>query len=285
MVDPARINGLLEVLSARVRRCARAEEYRAARAGEPVIRYRVSASTGVRSGCPMQTKVLQDGAGSFDVSVHESTTASSVVLFAVGSGGQPERHSSLLSSLAESGFTVVAPHFERLTSQMPSETELTLRASRLSLTLDAFVQPGKTVAGVGHSIGAATLIALAGGHMWLGAGRRVKIAPDSRLTRLALLAPPTGFFQAPGALDSVSIPILAWVGSEDGITPPGQTEWLAHAMRDWQTVDVRITEGAGHFSFMDHPPPQATETLPNKQAFLQEHSTEVCRFVSGQLNQ
>jgi predicted dienelactone hydrolase len=117
--------------------------------------------------------------------------------------------------------------------------------------------------------------------MWLGTGRRVDITPDSRLTRLALLATPTGFFQAPGALNAVRVPILAWVGSKDGITPPAQTEWLAHAMRDWQTVDVRVTDGAGHFSFMDLPPPQTTEPLPNKQAFLWEHSSEVCKFVVG----
>jgi len=82
--------------------------------------------------------------------------------------------------------------------------------------------------------------------MWLGPDRLVNIAPDGRLTRLALLAPPTGFFQAPGALNSVQIPILAWAGFKDGITPPANTEWLAHAMRR-QIVEVRITVGAGHF--------------------------------------
>ncbi len=228
----------------------------------------------------MQTQILQDGAESFEVSVYEATSVSPVVLFAVGSGGQPTRHTSLLNSLAKSGFMVVAPHFERLTTPMPGEADLVLRARRLSLALDAFVQPGATLVGVGHSIGAATLIALAGAQMWLGPDRRVNIAPDSRLTRLALLASPTGFFQAPGALDAVKVPILAWVGSEDSITPPSQTEWLAHAMSDSQTVDVRITEGAGHFSFMDQPPPHTTEPLPNKQAFLREHSSEVCKFLA-----
>jgi predicted dienelactone hydrolase len=229
----------------------------------------------------MQTQTLQDGSESFIISVHEAVGNFPVVIFAVGAGGQPERHATLLGALAESGCTVIAPHFERLASQIPTEAELTLRARRLSLTLDAFVQPGATAAGVGHSIGAATLVALTGAQMWLGTGQRVNIAPDSRLTRLALLATPTGFFQAPGALDAVRVPILAWVGSKDSITPPAQTEWLAHAMGDWQTVDVRVTDGAGHFSFMDLPPPQTTEPLPNKQAFLQEHSSEVCKFMVG----
>jgi predicted dienelactone hydrolase len=228
----------------------------------------------------MQTKILQDGTESFEVSVHEAAIYSPVVLFAVGAGGQPERYTTLVNTLAGCGCMIVAPHFVRLTSPVPREEELTLRARRLSLALDAFVQPGITVAGVGHSIGAATLIALAGAQMWLGPGWRVNnIAPDSRLTRLALLAPPTGFFQAPGAIDSVRVPILAWVGTADNITPPAQTEWLAHAMRDRQTVDFRVTDGAGHFSFMDLLPPQTKEPLPNKQVFLREYSSEVCKFV------
>ncbi len=133
--------------------------------------------------------------------------------------------------------------------------------------------------GVGHSIGATALIALGGGQIWLGPGRPVEITPDERITRLGLLAPATGFFQAPGALSEVRVPVLAWVGSEDRITPPTQTEWLAEAMSDWQTVDVRITEGADHFSFMDERPPESAEVLADKQAFLQEHSSELCRFV------
>ncbi len=229
----------------------------------------------------MQTKTLQDEAGSFKVSVHEAPSVSPVVLFAVGAGGQPERHATLLDALVESGCTVVAPHFERLASLFPMEDELILRARRLSLALDAFVQPGSTAVGVGHSIGATTLVALAGAQMWLGPGRCIDIPPDSRLTRIALLAPPTGFFQAPGALDAVGTPILAWVGSADIITPPAQTVWLAHAMSDWQTVDVRVTDGAGHFSFMDLPPPNTSEPLITKQAFLQEHSSEVCKFLVG----
>jgi predicted dienelactone hydrolase len=230
----------------------------------------------------MQTKILQDGTESFKVMVHKATINSPVVLFAVGAGGQPERYATLLDTLAESDCMIVAPHFERLSSPVPREEELTLRARRLSLALDALVQPGTMAAGVGHSIGAATLVALAGAQMWLGPGQRVNnIAPDSRLTRLALLAPPTDFFQAPGALDEVRVPILAWVGSADNITPPIQTERLAHAMREWQRVDLRVTDGAGHFSFMDLLPPQATEPLPNKQAFLREFSSEICKFVVG----
>lgn len=229
----------------------------------------------------MRTQTLQDSGDSFEVSVRKAATGSPVVLFSVGSGGHPDRLATLLDALAESGCTVVAPHFERLASTTPTQEELTLRARRLTLALDAFVKPSARVIGVGHSIGAAVLVAMAGAQLWLGPGRRVSIAPDRRLARLALLAPPTGFFQAPAALDAVRIPILAWVGSADSITPPTQTEWLARAMHDWNVVDVRITEGAGHFSFMDAPPPHTTEPLRNKQAFLREYSNEICKFVGG----
>ncbi|WP_153306629.1 alpha/beta hydrolase [Desulfogranum japonicum] len=216
------------------------------------------------------------------MSVHEATRNSPVVLFAVGAGGQPERYATLMDTLIESGCMIIAPHFDKLVSPIPREDELTLRARRLSLALDAFVKPGITAAGVGHSIGAATLIALAGAQMWLGPGRRVdNITSDSRLTRLSLLATPTDFFQAPGALDAVKVPILAWVGSADNITPPVQTKRLANSIRDWQTVDVRVTDGAGHFSFMDIVPPQTTEPLPDKRAFLKEYSGEICKFVLG----
>lgn len=230
----------------------------------------------------MRTQTLNDGAESFEVSVREAQVISPVVLFSVGAGGNPERHMTLLDALAESGCTVVAPHFQRLASPVPTEAELTLRARRLRLALDAFVQPGATAVGIGHSIGAATLVALAGGQMWLGPGRPINIAADPRLTRLGLLAPPTGFFQAPGALDTVRVPILVWVGSKDVITPPTQSAWLAQAMHGWQTVEVRVTDGAGHFSFMDQVPPQTVEPLQNKQTFLRQHSSEVCRFVYGE---
>jgi predicted dienelactone hydrolase len=201
------------------------------------------------------------------------------VLFAVGAGGNPERHLPFLTALADSGCAIVAPHFERIATPVVTEDVLLGRARRLSLALDAVAQPASTVMGVGHSIGAATLLALAGGQMWLGPGRPVGIAPDGRLTRLVLLAPPTGFFQPPGALDAVRVPILAWAGSQDTVTPPAQLGVLERAMRGRLPVDVRVTDGAGHFSFMDLPPPQTVEPLPDRQAFLDELARDVRTFL------
>ena len=227
----------------------------------------------------MREQTFTDGTETFTVSVRESQNPSILVLFAVGAGGNPERYVTLLESLTQIGCTVVAPHFQRLVSLAPTEEELMLRSRRMSLTLNAFAKSGLTVVGIGHSIGAATLIALAGGKMWLGPGQQVNILADTRLNRIALLAPPTGFFQAPSALNEVMIPISIWVGSEDDITPPSQSEWLVQEMHDSHTIDISVVDGVGHFSFMDQIPPHINEPLENKQPFLQKLSDELCKFV------
>src|SRR5262245_12048418 len=216
----------------------------------------------------MPTQPLKDEDDVFDVTLLESPAPSRLVLFAVGGGGNPERHLPLLNTLVEQGCTVVAPHFPRLASPFPSDADLLLRARRLRLALDAVARPGLPSAGVGHSIGAAVLIGLAGGRMWTRPDEPLSIAPDKRLDRLALLAPATGFFRAPMALDAVNIPILAWAGTNDAVTPPDQALMLATALGERVPVTVRITERAGHFSFMDSPPPHTTDPLPGRDAFL-----------------
>lgn len=227
----------------------------------------------------MESRVLRDGSESFEVSVRGPESSATTVLFAVGAGGNPERHVTLLDTLAAEGCSVIAPHFERLASAVPTEEELALRARRLSLTLDALKDAGSVTVGVGHSIGASTLLAMAGAQMWLGPGKRVTIDLNANLTRLTLLAPPTGFFRAPGALEAIQLPVLVMCGSDDNITPPTQSEWLAENMPDRRNVEVRIIEGAGHFLYMDLPPPHIVDSMPNKGEFLREHAKAICEFL------
>ncbi len=229
----------------------------------------------------MKIKSLKDETGPFEVTVHESNKGAPVVLFASGAGGLPERYLTLLNVLIEAGYTVVAPHFERFGPASPTVDELTLRGRRLSQALDAFSYQGTQVLGVGHSIGATTLVALAGAQMWLAEGQQIDITADARLTRLALLAPPTGYFQAPGALDGVGVPIQVWVGTADTITPPAQSKWLVQALAANQTVNLDLIDGAGHFSFMDVTPPNVVEPLANKQMFLHQYSNAVVRYLQA----
>lgn len=227
----------------------------------------------------MRKLSLRDGTASFDVSAFEVEQPSRVVLFAVGGGGNPERHAPLLAGLVERGCSIVAPHFERLVSPRPTDDELLLRARRLKLALDTVARPGVPVVGVGHSIGTTMLIALAGGQVWTRPGQPLPIAPDARVERLALMAPATGFFQAPGALDAVQTPLLVWAGENDTITPPAQAELLKQALGDRVPVDLHVVEGAGHFSFMNVLPPQVTDPITNRDAFLARLTSEIGRFV------
>ncbi len=173
-----------------------------------------------KNGTQVFRHALSDGADWFEVTVLEAVEPSHVVLFSVGAGGNPERHLPLLTTLADHGCSVAAPHFERLVSVIPTESDLLLRARRLRLALDYVMRPTLPVAGVGHSIGATMLLALAGAQAWTRAGQCVSVSPDKRFDRLVLLAPATDFFRVPGALDGVRLPILAWTGTKDEITPP-----------------------------------------------------------------
>lgn len=229
----------------------------------------------------MSTRSLEDGNESFNVTILGPARPARVALFAVGLGGNPERHLPLFESLADRGCAVVAPHFERLPSPVPTLAQLALRARRLSLALDAVDAAALPVAGVGHSLGAATLLALAGAQLWTILREPVPVAPIARLDRLALLAPATDFVRAPGALDGVRAPILAWAGTADPFAPPDAVRVIERALGPRVPVETRVTEGAGHFSFMNLLPPNVAEPLPDRDAFLADVALQVGRFVTG----
>jgi pimeloyl-ACP methyl ester carboxylesterase len=226
-------------------------------------------------------RTLNNNADSFEVTVLEAAEPSHIVIFSVGGGGNPERHLPLLTALADHGCSVVAPHFGRLVASSPTGNDLLLRARRLRLALDQVMRPGLPVAGVGHSIGATMLLALGGAQAWTRAGQCLSIAPDTRLGRLALLAPATDFFRAPGALDGVRLPILAWAGTRDEITPPAQTEFLKDMIEPSSPVEIHIVEGAGHFTFMNSPPPGTADPFPDRDAFLADLAETICRFITN----
>src|SRR3954466_5235381 len=139
----------------------------------------------------MATLTLTDQSGPFEVTLLQAGEPRGIALFSVGAGGNPERHLPLLAALAERGVTVIAPHFARLTSPNPTDDDLLLRARRLHLAIDAVAQQ-ESVVGIGHSIGATVLLALAGGQMWMRQDGRLLINRDERLRKLALLTPATG---------------------------------------------------------------------------------------------
>ena len=224
-------------------------------------------------------RTLDDAGDAFYVTMVEPPNPERVVLFSVGAGGDPDRHIPFLRSVAARGCTIMAPHFARLSSVAPTGTELALRARRLRMTLDYVPRAETTVAAIGHSIGATVLLALAGAEVWTLAGETLRLPPDRRITRLALMAPATDFFRAPGALEGVRAKTAIWVGSIDEITPPTQAELLRRAMPKMAAVDMTVVAGAGHFSFMSMPPPHASEPLSDRDAFLDRLAVEMGRLI------
>lgn len=224
---------------------------------------------------------LQDGQESYDVTAFEAREPTRVVLFAAGGGGSPERHLPLLAHLAERGCAVVAPHFARFLSPEVADEELLHRVRRLRAAVDSLAQRNLPIVGVGHSIGTTLLLGLAGGQVWPRRGTCLTIEPMERLVKLALLAPATRYFQAPGALDAVCTPILAWAGTNDNVTPPEQAEFLSQALGNRISVDVRVVQDAGHFTFMDLLPPNVRDSLPNRDQFLSQFAREIGNFVTS----
>ncbi|WP_052685110.1 alpha/beta hydrolase family protein [Lentzea aerocolonigenes] len=197
-----------------------------------------------------------------------------VVLFAVGGGGDPERHRPLLDALADQGLQVIAPRFDRLLPQAATE-ELLVRPRGLLEALDG--TEGSEVVVIGHSIGAWAALCLAGAVPWGRDRRPIEVPRSDRISRLVLLAPAAGWFGAPGALDAVDVPMLVFAGTADTVTPMAQAELLRSAAGP---VDLRVVPGAGHFSFLHTLPPGVAEDPAFDRAkFLAEMVEEIVRFV------
>lgn len=215
------------------------------------------------------------------ITVLQATRPTRCVLFAAGRGGHPARHMGLLQALVDQGMTVVAPHFDMLASPIPTKAELLERAHRSSQAVADHCPHGLPLAGVGHSIGTVVLLLLVGAHAETFAGDRVQVAaPPASLDRLVLMAPPTDFFRRAGALASVQQALQVWAGTKDTVTPPAQAEFLREAVSPSTPVDVRVVEGAGHFSFMDELPPHITDPFAGRAAFLRSLREEVSGFLA-----
>jgi pimeloyl-ACP methyl ester carboxylesterase len=201
-----------------------------------------------------------------------------VVLFAVGGGGDPERHRPLLDHFEAGGHRVIAPAFERLHPQQATWDDYLARPLGLVEALRD-VDSDAEVAVIGHSIGAWAALCLAGATPWGEDRRPLDVPRDPRVSRLVLYTPAAGWFQGPGALDEVKTPMLVYAGELDPVVPPAQAEILKTAPAD---VDLRVVPGAGHFSFVHVPPPGIPEDPAfDRSRFLARMVEETFEFVSS----
>jgi pimeloyl-ACP methyl ester carboxylesterase len=98
---------------------------------------------------------------------------------------------------------------------------------------------------IGHSIGAYTALAVAGGKPWAAPHETpdrqplpVRVQPDSRVSALALLMPATFWFVT-DSLKEVNIPILIRTGSRDAITPSFHAETIIRGVADPSLVQQK----------------------------------------------
>lgn len=225
----------------------------------------------------MNKIILKNKSTNFEALFLKAINPAHTILFAAGGGGNPERHLPLLNSLVENNCTVIAPYFERLASHIPTTEELLLRIDSMHAALDFIGKLNLPIVGIGHSIGATLLLALSGGQMWMRSGQPLSIASDERIKKLLLITPSIGFFQAPKALEGVRIPIEAWAGSLDKMTPPEQIESLKHGLSAPASFAFHVVEGAGHFSFMNTLPPNIVEPMKSRDEFLVKFAADICR--------
>lgn len=230
---------------------------------------------------PITTVQLQDGAEIFTVTALEAKQPTCVGLFAVGRGGNPLRHLSLLRSIVSQGCTMVAPHFAMLASSAPTKQELDTRIRRLELALDRYACADQPIVGIGHSIGTVALLALAGGEARTLSGHRVVFGSKWNFDRLTLFAPPADFFMHPGALKSVEVHIYIRSGGKDTVTAPAHVVALKEVLAQQTQVEFCLDEDAGHFTYMDELPPHVVDPQPDRNAFLSALAEDVAQFVTS----
>lgn len=176
---------------------------------------------------------------------------------------------------------MVAPHFSMLASFVPTKEELDTRIQRLELALDGYAHVDQPIIGIGHSIGAVALLALAGGEARTLSGHRVVSGSKWKFERLALFAPPAGFFRYPDALKSVDVRMRIHAGGKDTVTPPAQAMALREILAKQTQVELYLDEDAGHFTYMDELPPHVVDPQPDRNAFLAVLSEDVAQFVTS----
>ena len=202
-----------------------------------------------------------------------------VVLFGAGAAGDPERYRPFLEGLRSSGLVVLAPHGERFDPRTVTDEQLIARPASLIAALAQRAPDGLPVTAVGHSIGGWAALCLVGAVPYSRDGHPLLVPRAPEVRRLVLLAPTTGWFQAPGALARVSTPIKVFVGDRDTVTPPETAGVLSDAPA---TVEIELCRFAGHFDFMKTPPPDVTsDPRLDRAALLQHLATETAAFAAS----
>jgi len=197
-----------------------------------------------------------------------------IIVISHGNSSTPWAFRDLTKHLARLGFLVALPEHpgnnRRDNSLAGTVANLENRPRHISAVIDAVVSDPVLrdrvapvgVGVIGHSIGAYTALAVAGGKPWSapheskdGESRPVPVVPDKRVRSLVLLNPATFWF-VPETLKEVKISVMILTGEKDQITPPALAQTVIDGVSDRILVRHKVIPGAGHFSFMSKFPSQ-----------------------------
>jgi predicted dienelactone hydrolase len=232
-----------------------------------------------------------------------------LVVLSHGTGSSPFLHRVLAAHLARSGFVVALPRHpgnHRDDDSLAGTAQILAdRPRQVSAVVDALETDGVLAASVspdgvgliGHSLGGYTALAVAGGRPTAfgretsdGRPAPVPVTPDDRVRAVVLLAPATPWFGAPGSLSDVRVPVLLLSGAEDEHTGAWHAGLVVDGVADPATVDHRVVEGAGHFSFLSPFPPGLVGPPPSEDppgfdrvAFSERLVRDVAAFLDREL--
>ncbi len=235
-----------------------------------------------------------------------------VVMVSHGNNGSPLTHRDTALHLARAGFVVVMPEHlgnSRTDSAMAGTAAmLERRPQQARAVLDAVLSDDTLVphldatriAMIGHSIGAYTALAMAGGRpsttpfdQPVAASRVVPVTPDPRVRALVLLAPAAAWFIADGSLVHVRVPIFLRTGALDSVTPALHAAWIVRGATNAPLVELDVVPGAGHFSFQSpFPAAMVSPTFPpsqdppgfDRRTYIATLNTEIERFLRRTLS-
>jgi predicted dienelactone hydrolase len=231
-----------------------------------------------------------------------------LVLVSHGSGGSPMTHRMLAHHLASNGFVVGLPEhpFNNRNDNSLAGTDeiLSTRPQHIRTAVDWFFTEGqfsghlqeRVFSVVGHSMGAYTALAVAGGAPTSlsrksadGHPKRIDVEPKPGIKALVLLAPATPWFRTVGSLSGVRTPIMMLAGDKDEHCPHTyMTRIVLDGVPAGTKVEYRLVENAGHFSFLSPwPAAMRSPAFPPSQdppgfdrvRFMDELNSEVLDFL------
>ena len=178
----------------------------------------------------------------------------------------PWEHRDLAINLARCGYRVALAEYpaarefkEKRIAYIPS---LLARPGEIQIILDLL--ESNSVVLLGHSVGATPLLSLVGG--FYPPGNATGHA-DPRVRALVLLVPSTSWYQKPGALARVRIPMLMITAEHDAHIPPATWELLQRELPPSTPFQHYMVPGANHGSLQSPDPEPATTHGFDRAAF------------------